>query len=116
MVADILPANTSYNNDATSSAPPLPVFSNGALTWTGGVGFDLSVTIQFSVSVSPTFEGVVTDQAAISHASMASPLLLSAEATVTDDPLFEISKGASPDIPGPNKPLTYTLSITNRGQ
>ena len=35
---------------------------------------------------------------------------------VTDDPFFEIEKTSVPAIPGPNKPLTYTISITNRGQ
>jgi len=115
-VEDVLPANTTYNNDATSSVPPQPVYANGMLTWNGTVGFDSSVVIQFSVNVSPTYEGVVTNQATIRHTSLVSPFLVSAEALVTDDPLFEITKASSPAVPGPDKPLTYTLTIINRGQ
>jgi uncharacterized repeat protein (TIGR01451 family) len=115
-VEDVLPANSTYNNDATSSVHPRPVVTNGLLTWNGPVGFDSSTVIQFSVDVSPTFEGVITNHATISHTSLSSPFLVSAEALVTDDPFFEITKAASPAIPGPDKPLTYTLDITNRGQ
>jgi len=116
LVADVLPANTTYNKDATSSAFPPPDFVDGLLTWRGSVGFDSSVVIQFSVNVSPTFEGFLTNQAAISHASMENPFIVTAEAMVTDDPFFEITKVASPEVPGPDKPLTYSLFITNRGQ
>lgn len=115
-VADVLPPNTTYNNDATSSVSPAPAFSNGVLTWSGTVGFDSSVLIQFSVQVLPAFEGVLTNTAAISHSSLSSPVLISADATVTDDPFFEISKSSAPAVPGASKPLTYTLSITNLGQ
>lgn len=115
-VADVLPANTTYNNDATSSAAPQPVFANGTLTWNGTVGFDSAVVIQFSVNVLAGYEGVVTNQAVISHTSMTSPFVVSAETMVTNDPFFEITKMASPAIPGAEKPLTYTISITNRGQ
>lgn len=114
-VADALPANTTFDS-ASSSVAPQPVFSNGMLTWNGTVGFDSSVVIQFIVDVAPAYEGVVSNTAAISHASLADPILVSAEAMVTDDPFFEITKVASPAIPGANKPLTYTLSIINRGQ
>jgi uncharacterized repeat protein (TIGR01451 family) len=115
-VEDVIPANTTYNNDATASAAPAPVFANGALTWNGTVGFDSRVLIQFSVEVDGGYEGIVTNQASIEHASLDTPVLVTAEALVSDDPFFEITKSASPSVPGPDKPLTYTLSITNLGQ
>jgi uncharacterized repeat protein (TIGR01451 family) len=114
-VENALPPHTTYNNDASASAPPAPVFANGTLTWNGTVGFDSTVVITFSVDVEPGYEGFIENQAAISHASLANPFLVSAEAVVTDDPFFEIVKTSSPAIPGPNKPLTYTISIINRG-
>ena len=116
MVEDVIPANTSYNNDASASAKPKPAYANGALTWKGTVGFDSSVVIRFSVDVLASYEGVVTNTASISHTSLESPFLVSAEALATNDPFFEISKVATPTIPGPDKPLTYMLSITNHGQ
>ncbi len=115
-VEDVLPANTSYNHDATSSVSPAPVYSSGKITWNGTVGFDSSVVIQFSVDVDPAFEGVLTNLAAIKHASLDDPFEVSAEALVTDDPFFEINKTSSPAVPGPDKPLLYTLTITNQGQ
>lgn len=115
-VEDVIPANTTYNNDVTASAAPAPVFANGALTWNGTVGFDSKVLIQFSVDVDAGYEGILTNQASIEHASLDTPVLVTAEAIVSDDPFFEITKSASPSVPGPDKPLTYTLSITNLGQ
>lgn len=115
-VEDVLPADTTYNNDAASSVSPVPVYSDGKLTWNGDVGFDSTVVIQFSVNVAPAYEGIVTNQAAITHSSMDSPILVSAEALATDDPFFEITKVSAPTVPGPEKPLAYSLTITNRGQ
>ena len=115
-MADGIPLNTTYNNDASSSALPLPVYSNNTLTWNGTVGFDSFVTITFSVDVLPAYQGVVTNTAVISAPLVADPVEVSAQAMVTDDPLFTIEKTSAPSIPGPNQPLTYTLTVTNRGQ
>jgi len=114
-VVDPLPANTTFQH-ASASVPGNPVVSNGVLTWVGTVGFDSSAVIQISLLVSPAFEGILANQASIQHASLASPVVVSAEAFVSNDPFFEISKTSVPAIPGPNKPITYSLTITNRGQ
>jgi uncharacterized repeat protein (TIGR01451 family) len=70
----------------------------------------------FTVDVEATYEGIVTSTAEISYGEATNPVQLYASAMVTDNPLFEVSKTSTPRIPGPGKPLTYTLSVTNRGQ
>ncbi len=115
-MADHLLPTLLYNNDATSSVPPAPVYSNNTLIWNGVVGFDSSVTITFSAQVLPDYQGIVTNTAVISDPLAGDPVYISAEAMVTDQPLFAIEKTSSPPIPGSNQPLTYTLTVTNRGQ
>ncbi len=116
-LTDPIPANTTYQNDATASAPPTtPAFQNGVLTWNGTVGFDSTVVITFSVNVTSSYSGVISNTAVISHASLSESLSISANAMITDDPLFEIEKTSHPDIPGPNKPIIYTIKVTNVGQ
>ncbi|HSF80711.1 MAG TPA: hypothetical protein VLA49_05735 [Anaerolineales bacterium] len=115
-MADVLPVNTTYNNDATSSVPPAPEYISGILSWNGTVGFDSSVTVTFSVDVLPDYQGVVTNTAVISAPLAGDPVYVGADAMVTDEPFFTIGKTSYPPIPGPNQPLTYTLSVTNRGQ
>ena len=114
-VTDVLPGDVDYNNDGTASAGQI-AFANGTLTWTGPVAFDATVYIRFSVKVHPAYQGPIVNQASIQHASLASPIVVSAETLVTDDPFFEITKTSAPAIPGPDKPMTYTLTVTNRGQ
>ncbi len=116
-LVDALPANTTYNNDAHSSELPTPEFTNGVLTWAHGVvGFDAAVEISFSVTVAPGFEGVVSNTAVISDPQIAAPVTVTAETRVTDHPMFEITKSATPALPGKNKPLTYELTVENVGQ
>jgi uncharacterized repeat protein (TIGR01451 family) len=116
-LVDTIPDNTLYNGDVWSSVPPTPVFSDGVLTWENGmVGFDDSVLITFSVTVTPGYEGIITNTAVISDPMIAEAVSVMAETSVTDHPLFEIEKSATPDLPGKNKPLTYELVVTNRGQ
>ena len=47
---------------------------------------------------------------------IADPVTVMAETRITDRPIFEIAKTASPALPGRNKPLTYELVVTNQGQ
>ena len=116
-LVDAIPANTIYNMDASSSAPPTPVYTDGVLTWEHGmVGFDDSVEITFTVTVTPGFEGLISNTAVISDPMIAEPVTVMAETRVTDTPLFEISKAATPALPGRNKPLTYELVVENVGQ
>lgn len=115
MVDHLIPALI-YNNDATSSVPPAPEFISNTLSWNGSVGFDSAVTISFSVQVTSTFQGLLTNTAEISDPLAGDPVFVSAEAMVTDQPLFTIEKTSSPPVPGPNQPLHYILTVTNLGQ
>lgn len=115
-LTDTIPLSTTFNNDAQSSSQPDPVFANGVLSWHGEVGFDASVEITFSVTVTPGFEGIASNTAVISDPQIAEPVTVTAETRVTDSPSFEISKSATPALPGRNKPLTYELVVTNVGQ
>jgi uncharacterized repeat protein (TIGR01451 family) len=44
VLMDVIPLNTTYNNDALASVSPPPTFANGTLSWMGNVGFDSAVT------------------------------------------------------------------------
>ena len=116
-LTDVIPFSTTYNGDAWSSAPPTPVISDGILTWENGVvGFDASVVITFSVTVTPGYEGIISNTAVISDPMITEPVTVMAETRVTDQPMFEIAKTATPALPGKNKPLMYELVVTNQGQ
>jgi large repetitive protein len=114
---DAIPLSTTYNGDVWSSVSPTPVYTNGMILWEHGqVGFDTSVVITYSVTVTPGYVGIISNTAVISDPMIAEPVAVIAKTNVTDDPVFEISKTAKPDLPGKNKPLTYELVVTNQGQ
>jgi len=114
---DAIPYSTTYNGDVWSSVSPSPVYTNGVILWEHGqVGFDSSVVITYSVTVTPGYVGIISNTAVISDPMIAEPVSVMAETRVTDAPLFEISKSAKPVLPGKNKPLTYELVVTNEGQ
>jgi len=114
-LTDVIPEGTTYNGDAQASAGT-PAFASGMLTWGGDVGFDSTVVVSFSVGVPPTFSGIVRNTAVISHPLIARPVMATAETVVTDQPILAIEKTAMPSRPGANKPLTYTIVVTNQGQ
>jgi uncharacterized repeat protein (TIGR01451 family) len=114
-LADLIPAHTSYLGDAQASAGTTNV-SDNLLTWSGDVGFDSSVLVSFSVKVDAAFKGTITNTAVISQAQISHPVSATARTVVTDQPIFTIGKTGSPDKPGPGKPLTYALKVTNIGQ
>jgi len=115
-LTDDIPDGTTYNNDAQASDGSTPTFDTGTLTWAGDVGFDSTVVVSFSVSVSQTFSGIVRNTAVISAPLITGLVTVTAETIVTDDPILVIGKTSAPAKPGANKPLTYTLVITNQGQ
>lgn len=114
-LTDVIPPGTSYNGDGQASNGTVN-FASGTLTWQGIVGFNSSVVISYSVNVSSTFEGTVNNTAVISDPLLTEPVTLTAETIVTDQPVLAIGKTSAPVKPGANKPLTYTLVVTNRGQ
>ena len=115
-LSDPIPTNSTYNNDATASSGPAPTFANGTLSWTGDVGFDADVVVNFSVDVVAAYEGTIENTAVISHPLIAEPVTVTAQTAVTNDPIFTISKSAEPAHPGANKAMTYTIVVENEGQ
>ena len=116
ILTDPIPQNTTYNGDAVAGAPPAPAFANGVLTWVGNVGFDSSVRVSFSVNVAPAYAGIISNTAVINHSLIPKPVTVTAQTVVTNQPIFNIQKTSIPLQPGPNKPLAYTLEVTNVGQ
>ena len=81
-LVDAIPNHTLYNEDVRSSVLPTPVFSDGVITWEHGeVGFDDSVLITFSVTITPGYVGIVSNTATISDPMIAEPVVVSAEST-----------------------------------
>jgi uncharacterized repeat protein (TIGR01451 family) len=115
-LSDTLPLEAVYNDDASASAGITPTVNGGVLSWQGDVGFDDTVTISYSLSITPAFSGTLRNTAVISHPLIAEPVAVSAETLVTDEPLLTIEKTASPAIPGANKPMIYTIVVGNIGQ
>jgi uncharacterized repeat protein (TIGR01451 family) len=116
-LVDAIPADAIYNGDVWSSVPPTPVYTDGLLLWDhGSIGFNVSVVITFSVTITPGFEGLISNTAVISDPLIAEPVTMVAETRVTDSPVFEISESATPALPGANAPLTYELVVENLGQ
>ncbi len=115
-LSNAIPAGTTFNGDAQVSEGPPPTFSNGTLEWTGDIGFDATVVLSFSVQVDPSFAGAIENTAVLDHPDVASPVTMTAETIVTDEPILELEKSIAPSLPGPGKPLTYTLLVVNVGQ
>jgi uncharacterized repeat protein (TIGR01451 family) len=115
-LTDVMPFGTTYNWDATASVSSTFSFITPTLQWTGDVGFDETVVVNFSVSVSPTLEGAIRNTAVISQSLIAKPVEVTAETIVTDVPILAIEKSSQPPKPGPNKTMTYTISMVNQGQ
>jgi len=116
ILSDTIPQGTTYNNDANSSGGGKFTFANGVLEWVGDVGFDSTVSINFSVNVDTAFEGTVQNEAVISNTLISQPVSVTAETVVTDQPILEITKQSEPTLPGANNPLTYTIIVANQGQ
>jgi len=113
-LTDVIPDYTTYNNDAQASVGT-PAFDGTMVTWTGDVGFDGTVVVSFSVDVDPTFLGTVRNTAVISQPLIAQPVTVTAEMVVVSHPVLTITKASTPSKPGANRPLTYTLLVTNLG-
>lgn len=116
--SDWITGVVSYNGDAQASNGADPQFdsASGLLSWSGDVEFDSSVWIEYSVTVDPGYEGTVENSAVIEQAEIDAPVIVSAQAMITDQPVLTIEKTSEPALPGPNKPLTYYLTVENTGQ
>lgn len=115
-VYDYLPWESStYQRDAQVSSGTL-ISDIVSVEWTGSVDAYSSETITMTVLVDPGYEGPITNTAVIDHPSLLEPVTVDAVAYITDDPVLEISKSASPDPVGAGEELLYTIRVTNLGQ
>ena len=115
-VYDVLPWQSStYQRDAVAGAGSV-VSDIVTLRWTGDVAAFASQVVTFSVRVDPDYRGPVTNTATITHPSLLSPVVVSAVAYVTDQPVLFIGKSASPDPVEAGSELAYTLAVVNAGQ
>ena len=113
---DVLPWQVStYQRDAVASAGSV-VSDIVTLHWTGDVPPFSSQLVTFTVRVDPNYEGPVTNTATISHSGLLAPVVVSAVAYVTNQPVLFISKSASPDPVKVGSELAYTIQVINAGQ
>ena len=116
-LTDVLPTSTTFISGSLQASSGTANVVGGVLTWNGDVNFDSAVAITYSASLDPAFtSGQVVNTAVVSNTQIANPITLTAVTTVTNVPILSISKVSAPAVPGPNKPLVYTLTVTNGGQ
>jgi len=112
-VTDQLPLST------TLLAPgPDGVAGGNMITWTRPVTLALgeSTVFTFSVTVGDVLSGTVISNTTYQIASPQSGVMAGKLYTVTVvDPVFSLAKTTSPDPPGSNREMTYTLALLNSG-
>lgn len=115
-VYDYLPWESStYQRDAQVSSGSV-ISDIVSVEWTGNVDAYSAETVTMTVLVDPGFEGPITNTAIISHPSLLQPVTVDAVAYITDDPVLEIDKTASPDPVRAGTELLYTIRLSNLGQ
>ncbi len=116
VVTDFLPwQHSTYQEDVAASGG---VTSDDivSLAWTGDLAANSEEVLTFTVTVDPFYEGVITNTATIEHESLLEPLILTALAYITDDPVLQIQKSASPDPVETGDDLIYTIEVSNLAQ
>jgi uncharacterized repeat protein (TIGR01451 family) len=115
-VEDLLPwENSTYQRDAVASSGEI-ISDIVSIHWVGDVAPLSSERITLTVMVDPDYEGPITNTAWIRHESLQEDVLVEAVAYITDDPVLQISKSASPDPVRVGDELLYTIQVTNLGQ
>jgi len=81
-LTDDFPRHTTYiSGSAQASAPTTPTVTTDTLTWEGEVGFDSTVVVSFSVVVTESYSGIVSNTALISQHLIAEPVTVTVETT-----------------------------------
>jgi uncharacterized repeat protein (TIGR01451 family) len=115
-VYDVLPwQHSTYQRDAIASAGEV-ISDIVSVAWTGDLAPFSTETVTMSVLVDPDYEGPITNTATIDHSSRDEPVTVTAVAYITDEPVLEISKTASPDPVKRGEELAYTLRVVNLGK
>jgi uncharacterized repeat protein (TIGR01451 family) len=116
MVYDTLPwQNSTYQRDAVASAGQV-ISDIVSVEWGGNVAPFSEEIITLTVLVDDGYEGAITNTAVIDHPSLLEPVIVHAVAYITDDPVLQISKRASPDPVDAFVELLYTIKVVNLGQ
>jgi uncharacterized repeat protein (TIGR01451 family) len=115
-VDDTLPWQSStYQRDAVASAGTV-TSDIVSIRWEGDVAGLSSEVVTFTVLVDADYRGPVTNTAVISHPDLLDEVVVDAVAYITDEPVLQISKSASPDPVPQNGVLHYRISVVNLGQ
>lgn len=115
-VYDLLPWQFStYQRDAVASAGQV-VSDIVSIRWAGDVAALSSEVVTFTVLVDPDFQGAITNTALISHPDLLREVVVQAVAYITEKPVLEIRKRASPDPVERDAELAYTIRVVNLGQ
>jgi uncharacterized repeat protein (TIGR01451 family) len=115
-VYDYLPWQSStYQRDAIASAGQV-VSDIISIQWTGDVDAFSSEVVTFTVLVDADYSGAVTNTAVISHPDLLDEVIVEAVAYVTEEPVLQITKKASPDPVRTGAELAYTIRVVNLGQ
>jgi uncharacterized repeat protein (TIGR01451 family) len=115
-VHDLLPwQNSTYQRDAVASAGRI-ISDIVSIDWTGSVAPYSSQLITFTVLVDKDFQGPLTNTATIKHSSLLEDVVAEAVAYVTDKPVLQITKSATPDPVKTGGELLYTIKVENLGQ
>jgi uncharacterized repeat protein (TIGR01451 family) len=116
VVQDDLPwENSTYQRDAVASAGQV-ISDIVSISWMGDVAPFSEEVMTFTVLVDPDFKGAITNTATIAHPSLIEDVLIHSVAYITDDPVLQISKKASPDPVKVGRELEYTIFVKNLGQ
>jgi len=114
-VQDLLPWESStYQRDAVASSGEI-ISDIISIDWTGDVGALSSERITLTVLVDPDYEGAVTNTAVIQYPSL-QDVVVEAVAYITNDPVLQIAKSATPDPVLSGNELLYTIEVVNLGQ
>ncbi|MFN2198875.1 MAG: hypothetical protein ACK2UW_22335 [Anaerolineales bacterium] len=115
-VFDDLPwEHSTYQRDAVASQGNLSD-DIVSLDWHGDIPPNDEAVITFTVKVDPFFEGVITNTATIDDDSLLEPVVLTALAYITNDPVLRVHKSASPDPVQVGDQLEYTIRVSNLAQ
>lgn len=116
MVYDYLPWQSStYQRDAVASAGDV-VSDIVSIQWTGDVDAFSSEVVTLTVLVDEDFSGPITNTTVISHPDLLDEVVVEAVAYITEKPVLEITKKASPDPVEQGGELLYAIRVVNLGQ
>jgi uncharacterized repeat protein (TIGR01451 family) len=115
-VYDQLPwQHSTYQRDAVASAGQI-VSDVVSIRWVGDVAPLSSEVVTFTVLVDPDYQGAITNTATISHPDLPVEVEAQAIAYISEKPVLQISKSASPDPVERDAELLYRIRVVNRGQ